>query len=832
VIKEFLCCASLTLLLIGALLLAGLVLLIRLYCEEIVDFLDFIFVSGGSIFNPPLPFITSNIINSGIHQWNVMVPYISKFIELSVDFEMNLYDSLVKGLDMSEIDLFIEDILESSSLFSEIIGNILKVIIGSNPEDLKNLSDISKELTEIIIDNNEILLPTINWFIGPSFDISVPLLESLLLLTTSSSLIVHNTGRNLLEFNNSSNYINMKNKFNDNFGNFNYNNLNEHKSIDNIAITYIRDLKNTFENLQNEIDFNNIIKIAKNIRDISSEIRKKNTGRSSPSNIKDNNDINLEKKQTTNKILLNLLKENMHKSISSYINPKGITNNLKRVINWMGFESLKHINDHLKEEYGNGKGFISSFAPHKHPIFKKLGMKRPDNNNKIYFSEYLEELRITPKEIGAEGRLKNYNTNRKLFQIIPGPPLPPPLNCFETVPLDPLCLIEGLFPLPLDPPPIIEAFLNTDCDCDEYDSSAGYFELAGFNNALLVLQTIISSFFYIPFLSTFIMGITLPLFIEDNLFLDGVTPGDIPSEEELVCAFLHLDYFIFIAIPTIIIITALIYSLGFIWTCFKIYIELRVFKEHQILVDKIIGSEKLGILYDKIFEKELPYTLFNPYVYCYGDPSLDKMPTFWKGFDKRPIYYEAFDKLRVRTSCFDKKYHSDNYSPNEHINSDILKLPDKKYINNNNIKETIFEPISSQKNSIEEEGLINDNQIISTDINDSVVMSNLQKQLVYNSVKKVKPKATYEEIRNFYHMIYPEDHDYRDYNIEELINEGFSEFGCIDINITKNDRKECRELLSRPFIFHSNTIGFENELNNRNKNNNVVIYNNYHIKQN
>jgi hypothetical protein len=304
VIKEFLCCASLTLLLIGALLLAGLVLLIRLYCEEIVDFLDFIFVSGGSIFNPPLPFITSNIINSGIHQWNVMVPYISKFIELSVDFEMNLYDSLVKGLDMSEIDLFVEDILESSSLFSEIIGNILKVIIGSNPEDLKNLSDISKELTEIIIDNNEILLPTINWFIGPSFDISVPLLESLLLLTTSSSLIVHNTGRNLLEFNNSSNYINMENKFNDNFGNFNYNNLNEHKSIDNIAITYIRDLKNTFENLQNEIDFNNIIKIAKNIRDISSEIRKKNTGRSSPSNIKDNNDINLEKKQTTNKICI------------------------------------------------------------------------------------------------------------------------------------------------------------------------------------------------------------------------------------------------------------------------------------------------------------------------------------------------------------------------------------------------------------------------------------------------------------------------------------------------------------------------------------------------
>ena len=840
VLKALLCCASLTLSLLAIFLAVGISIAVRTLCDEITDFLDFIFVSGGNVFNPP--FVIQSIIevvNMGIYQWNLMVPYISPMIQLGIDLEISFYENVVAQMGTTEVEIVVQDALESLSIFTNIFVNIMDTVVQSNPQDLQNLADVSGDLTKEVIDNSEIIIPTIKWMTGPMMDITIPFIQSLITLTTTSTMFVSGTSRTLLDFTETATASNIRgNSF-----------MGENANIplrpsNDMAAKYIQDLKNLYENLRREKDLEGILKESETIRGISEEIRKRQMGRSADNVIKEDsemvevNEEDIIERTKRIRILSNLFKQHAIDGLSNYVTPSTITSTGTSLLNWMGFESWKHMNEHIKSNYGNGKGFVSSFAPHKHPIMEKLGFRKFDNS-KVHFSEYMEKWNLTALDVanGDFDKLYGYRPGQRQLLFLPPAPLPPPLDCFNTVPVDPLCLIEGLLPLPLDPPDWFEPFVEFDCECDDYDASAPFFSGNAMMNALLVLQTIISAFFSIPFLSTFIMSITLPAFIEDNLFVD--TPGDVPDADTIICALLHLDYFFIVALPAIILAMMFLYSLGAIWTCFKTYIELRVMREHQKLVDKILGAEDLGVLYDRIFECEAPNTMLNPNIYCYGNPDLNVHPTtFWRDEDYRPIYYNAINNLRVRTSCFGPQYPFNELGRSDVDYSRLIVKPKKpnkppKQNNNNN----------SKSSGAGLEGELNLN--IGQDMQDmyeleqdkyhgymyNMATTHLQKQITYNAVKEVLPKASKEEIIRYHNMLYPEDHEYDDFGDHEIVQSAIDEFGdCDDIEITDEDRTLCNDILRNPYIHHHNTISFQEHVDkNVSNNKNIIVHQHIHV---
>ena len=834
-ILHWFCCAGCFALLVIFLVLGLLAILYRILCETIMDFLLFLY-EGIS------PLFVANLVTNVIYNWNVMVPYISFGVQLAVDLEMTIYDNMVSTLGHTGIDLLIQDLMESSYVISNIILGVLLGLCESNPSDLVGLSEISKDLTIEVISNQEILIPIFQWVTGPLFDIMVPLSQSILHLLTLSTFVVASTGRTLLEFNE----MNAANSgtFGGNSGigssgikydytTYNGGNYDKFSKINNdMASSYVKELQNSFRTLRSENDLNTLIKNAKDITEAKIKIEKQKM-KVNPNTFKDKddnryptdsnakfasmNENDIKNRQFRLRTMTSIIKDNAKMSISK-LNGNTLPG-IKTPVQWFGFRDLKHMNEHLKNTYGDGKGFVSSFAPHKHPIFKH--MKK--NENQIHFSEYMENNNYEPKDFSKHGLMGENNNvmSRKLLGIVP-PILPPPLDCFTVFPfpVDPFCILEFIFDIPIDTPPWLEPFVEFDCECDNYDDDG----LSGCpGNALTVLQTLISLIFSIDPLDDLVSG-TLPSFIEDNLFLD--TPGDAPDGDDIVCAIIHLDCFFLIATPIIILLTGLLYTLGFICTCFNIIVELQILNEHQKLVEKIIGSEDLGKAYDRLFEANAGDSMLNPGIYCYGNKDIFPNQTYWIGPDNKLSFHESLEDIRVRKTCFenfatkscrskvtatgmdakqladrlrlpvpksiyDKKRHINKRLFDDSFNCNTSKQPrstfgsNRRDESNDTYDDTIsdrnnqFISSSMEMNEYSNEDDINRNtfnyiptqdDINSNNINTSntrpiyapklpkhIATTQIQQQLVYKAVTNKYPNATHKDIQKYYHMIYPED---------------------------------------------------------------------------
>lgn len=265
---------------------------------------------------------------------------------------------------------------------------------------------------------------------------------------------------------------------------------------------------------------------------------------------------------------------------------------------------------------------------------------------------------------------KKNRINRQLLVT-----LPPPLDCLTNFPFDPTCILDFF---PITPPTWLQPFIDFTCSCPGYVDTALPYTADGFNNFLLVLKTIITAFSSIPFISTFLATITLPSFIQDNLFLG--TPGTLPTVNDLLCALFHADYFLAYAVPGIIIAKALLDSLAFIPHCFKTMVELQLLRYLADLIEKDIFSDYLGESYDRIFEKEGKRTLQNPQVFCHGTQygelhyndskttSIGGRPTkYYRGVSSSsiPLKYDPINQIRRRTSCNDSFNAQENKTPLE-----------------------------------------------------------------------------------------------------------------------------------------------------------------------
>jgi len=724
-----------------------------------------------------------------IHQYNMMAPTLRLTVEMLIDMEMQIYDQITNTVGVSEIDLIAQDLLESLSIIASIVFNNVMAICESNPQDLQHFALISKDLTKQVIEANSILLPTIEWTTGPMFDVMIPMMQTISTTLIGASIMVSPLSRSLL-----STEIPIDDAFRRNMNMNGYEQdplSNKFSDVGQMSSNYINELRKQFNHLDSLKDLNKMIDEAKEIRSHSQQIHFKS--RSSYTK----HPVQTEKQERIK--LFSTLINNQTSTISKYMSPQSLAQHGTTFMNWMGFDDIHHLNRHLKEEYGNGKGFVSSIDPHNSKLMKYLPLRRKEGS--LSFSEYMTEMRLTPKDFASKkGNAQHSPTSRKLLQFIP---LPPPLDCFTTIPADPFCFLS-LFGItfPLDGPEFIDDFAEFDCDCDDYDTDDGYFSQNGAMNALTVLQTIISVFSSLPFINDLLMSVTLPAFIEDNLFI--TTPGDAPSTDEIICAILHLDYFLLYAIPALFLLFVLVSFLFTFWTCFKIYVELRVLNQHQKLVREILDADDLAAIYDIVFEREAPNSLFNKGVYCFGNPdAFDTGATYTTGKEfYKPLIYNGLNNLRIRKSCYDLKH---SVPPKN--NTNVLPLPNRpptKIDIPKMVKSTTYSSVKLPTSCASK------NKISTTLV---------QQELLYNAVTKVKPKASHEEIRKYYHWIYPEDYDYNTYSKKEIMNKAVRVLGRQEPHkLTYEDRVNCMKSSRKANVHHINTSYFQKLVNSRLKN--------------
>lgn len=182
--------------------------------------------------------------------------------------------------------------------------------------------------------------------------------------------------------------------------------------------------------------------------------------------------------------------------------------------------------------------------------------------------------------------------DRKLLVVL----YPPIVSCFNTLPPDPLCIIQGFLPLPITTTgvlnTIVTALANFDCDCTDlgYSEDPFWTVLPVFNNTWLILKTIISGIFTIPVFSSIISSVTLPTWIEDTFFISP--PGTPLTADEILCAIIHLDSAI-ILLMTVLVLMALLGSiLKAICKIIQCCAQLRMLRELLILSRQFIITPK------------------------------------------------------------------------------------------------------------------------------------------------------------------------------------------------------------------------------------------------
>lgn len=753
IVKTFLnwiCCAWLFIFVLLALIAAVLSFLIRTYCDEITAVLDVIFLSGIPIF-PIMAFNTAvSVANTVIYEWNVMVPYTRLAIEVLVDIEMNVYNNLVSTLGESEIDLLAEDILENVSIVSTLFINVMQAILQSNPQDLKNIADISGGLATELINANQILLPTLQWITGSLFEIMVPLLQALTSLALGTNFIMSQSSMSLfnvaeMKMNGTGNTIPMDSIFKENSS---YQSKMNTIDPSKLAPSFVRDLQYKFMTLQNESDLSGIVDDAKDIRARSRKKSPKQQQQqkdTDPRGSFDFRDVKherlledyLDQRDQRIGVTTDILSRDVFSTISKYINPRSIKNKFNSLINTMGFESLHHVNQHLQETYHNGNGFTASFQPHKHSIFSTLPTEKI-HKDIVPFSDYLTQRNMTAKQFAiqnTDAAMLNQNVaihgiHRQLFLALP---LLPPLDCFTTIPADPICFITYFLPFPLDGPEWLEDFAGFDCDCDDYDSNAPYFTLAALQNGLVAFQTFASLLFSIPVVENFFSFIMFPAFIEDNLFITNI--GDSPSTSEIICALLHLDYFFAALIPLLFAITLIINLFFTLWTCFKIYVELRILTQHQRLVKEILDTKEIADLWERIFERDVPQHIVNKAIYC-GNSN--------EPFYNRDSYYHELERKNMHNA--------------------LKQIALESSLGLDTAQQSIGSEIGGH------------NHVSTDNIKQKQQKLHTKRQLMYYIVTQINPHASEKQIIKYMHLVYPELYNHNVKSRAEILADAKKQF--------------------------------------------------------
>lgn len=757
------------------------IFLLRLFCDEVIDFLDFLFVSGGGGGGGIFPFIQASQ-----HTWNTMVPYVSPLVVMSVDTMLSVHQTLSAEIGSHQLEELFLDFTANTHVLAEMVFNMFAAIVESDPEDLVGLSLISKELTMRVIESHSLLIDSFDLSTGDGWAALLPLIQSGNQLAMSAALAggggaAFMTSRTLLSLNTSSPSPAVS-------------------PYQTLGTSYIQSLQKGYQDLNAVCDVEEVVDVAKSTADRARAIRRTTQGRGPP--IVDKEVAKSpERKQRLEKVS-SVLREELSRSLRQYQKAMGSNNGDgsrtkgdglgKKLLGAMGFETLDGMVSHVREEYGDGRGFLYSLAPHKHfaNYTRPYRKKHPSPyKSDIHFSEYLEQLGISGKEYaratgGSAQQQEARPGQRKLQQIIPGPI--DILDCFSDVPPDPLCILGFIFPLPLDPPPFLEPVLDFDCDCPDYEEDC--LGVEALQNSLLVLQTIISLFSSIEALGIqdFFMMITLPDFIVDNLFLED--PGEMPDTDDIICAILHLDCFLIVVVVIgfiLLLIFGVLKVIADIWNCCQ---HLRLLAEHEKMFRMVCVSMRNAQDVDTLLRANLKESLFNPGVRNYNDPDYYQGEGYWSedvrgSYADRPIIYEnPHDDWRVR------KYPGDTGAYER-----------KKW--------TPF------PNALPIGGEMGEESSTSSDPH-HVLTSKLQKHMVREAMRRVDPDASSYRVKRAYHTLYPEESIYRYHTVESLAEELMGELGypLAESEISDEDRKEVDRAQTMPYLAPENTEGFVEHL--------------------
>ena len=677
-IHKILCCFMLYLLL-GALAVL-LIYLLRTFCIEVIDFLDFLFVSGGG--GGIFPFLrsSSSFIASAQYTWNTYVPFISPLIVMSIDASLSVFEKLSDQIPEQELEELFLNLINSYSCISNILYKILEITSESSREELEAFSNTISHILSESIKNGNIINESFDLALGSGWQILLPIIVSS--STVLSSSPIWNTYDINYEQNNMNTYdmpINSFNKrqillFEDYADTEYYENANYYSNYNSLLHNQLMQYQLSFSDNDNNISkyprhllqrqqqydenispppplMNNkilpfssmaiefVYNIAKEFNKqsenydfdhILSKMKHINNNYNKNNNINNNN----EKQDTLKKITNIITKEILDLKNNPNYRENKLKINIKNVFNTFGFNNVGEIVNHIRETYGDGRGVLYSLAPHKHFGDTMSNINRNDKNypykSDIHFSDYLEHMNVSPKEMSQlyekhGGFINSYNIsssssslNNKQQQN-PGSRIPlqffPPvdiLDCFDTVPPDALCILGFIFPLPLDIPDFLDPVLDFDCECDDYDDNC--FGLGLFTNSLLILKTLISYLSSIPLLGIqdFVQSLTIPQFIEDNFFI--TTPGDEPSIDDILCAILHLDCLIMLILGSLIILCAIISILKIICEIWKCWQDLRFFNEHNRIFDQVIIAQKKVDIIDESLMDQHEYFYINPCV--------------------------------------------------------------------------------------------------------------------------------------------------------------------------------------------------------------------------
>lgn len=173
---------------------------------------------------------------------------------------------------------------------------------------------------------------------------------------------------------------------------------------------------------------------------------------------------------------------------------------------------------------------------------------------------------------------------------------PPIVSCFNTLPPDPLCIIQGFLPLPLTTTgvlnTIVTALGNFDCDCTDlgYSEDPFWTVIPLFKNTWLIFKTIISGIFTIPVFSSIISSVTLPSWIENTFFISS--PGTPLTADEILCAIIHLDSAIILLMATLVLLALLGSVIKAICRIIQCCAQLRMLRELLILSRQFIITPK------------------------------------------------------------------------------------------------------------------------------------------------------------------------------------------------------------------------------------------------
>lgn len=176
-----------------------------------------------------------------------------------------------------------------------------------------------------------------------------------------------------------------------------------------------------------------------------------------------------------------------------------------------------------------------------------------------------------------------FNTGRRLQATI--------YECFIPVPPDWVCIVDVFVPTPFDAGPaqfIIDAIVDHDCECDDYDHDGFFFGVRIYTNSWRIIKVIFRGLLSIPY----ILG-SLADFTDWE--------PDSPEEHDYVCAGLNLDSLIIFLME--LLIAWVIFS-GIMRIFISIIIhgtELRMSHEIEILYrERYINREKVRIIEENL----------------------------------------------------------------------------------------------------------------------------------------------------------------------------------------------------------------------------------------